>query len=292
MKTILVLTDFSQPAYNAAVYALQLAKQLKVDIKLCNAFKVPAEAPMAAQVAWPSENYSSLKMETDEELRFIAEKLSKGLDSGKDSSIFKPLITYVSEVGSVTEVARNLVDEQKLSLVVMGTSGTGGLTHFMMGSNCRDMINEACFPLLLIPSNVNFKNITKIRFATDLSVRDIDVIYSLAGVARVFNAQILISHVNDEKFDDQEHQHQIDNFLNDVTCKIDYNKIYYRHIKQRSVDSGLEWLTEHGQLDMLAMVHRQHNAFSRIFVKSHTQTMARQIKLPLLVFPDDYHSII
>jgi nucleotide-binding universal stress UspA family protein len=292
MKTILVLTDFSQPAYNAAVYALQLAKQLKADIKLCHAFKVPAEDLMAAQIAWPLENYSSVKMETDEELRFIAEKMSKELDSGKDSSVFRPLISYTSEVGSVTEVVRNLVNEQKLSLVVMGTSGTGGLTHFMMGSNCREMINEACFPLLLIPPNVIFKNITKIRFATDLSVRDIDVIHSLAVVARMFNAEILISHVNDEKFDDEEQQRQIDSFLNGVTCKIDYNKIYYRHIKQRSVDSGLEWLTEHGQLDMLAMVHRQHNTFSRIFVKSHTQTMARHIKLPLLVFPDDYHSII
>ena len=34
MKTILILTDFSQPAYNAAAYALQLAKHLKADIKV------------------------------------------------------------------------------------------------------------------------------------------------------------------------------------------------------------------------------------------------------------------
>jgi len=44
MKTILVLTDFSQPAYNAAAYALQLAKYRKADIELAHAFKVPAEA--------------------------------------------------------------------------------------------------------------------------------------------------------------------------------------------------------------------------------------------------------
>ncbi|MDB5135001.1 MAG: universal stress protein [Mucilaginibacter sp.] len=292
MKTILVLTDFSQPAYNAAIYALQLAKQLKAEIKLCHAFKVPAEAPVAAQVAWPLENYSSLKPEADEKLHFLAETLSKELVSGKESLAFKPLITYTSEVGPLTEVARNLVNEQKLSLVVMGTSGTGGLIHFIMGSNCREMIDKACFPLLLVPSNINFKYITKIGFATDLSGRDMDVIHSLAGVARMFNAEILISHVTDEKFDDQKHQHQIDNFLNEVTCTINYHKIYYQHIKQRSVDSGLEWLTEHGQLDMLAMIHRQNNAFSRMFLKSHTQKMARQIELPLLVFPDDYHSII
>ncbi len=292
MKTILVLTDFSQSSYNAAVYALQLAKHLKAHIKLCHAFKVPAEAPAAAQVAWPLENYSAFKIETDEELRFIAETLSKELDAEKGSSAFKPLITYTSEVGSVTEVVRNLVNGQKLSLVVMGTSGTGGLTHFIMGSNCREMIDKACFPLLLVPFNATFKDINKIGFATDLSVGDIDIIHSLAGGARMFNAEILISHVTDEKFEDKEHQHQIDDFLNDVTCKIDYHKIYYRNIKQRSVDTGLEWLTGHVQLDMLCMVHRKHNAFARIFVNSHTQKIARHIELPLLIFPGDYHSII
>lgn len=292
MKTILVLTDFSQAAYNAAVYALKLAKFLKADIKLCHAFNVPAEAPMAAQVAWPLENYSSLKIETDEELHFIEEQLLKELGIQKESSGFQPVITFVSEVGSVTEVARNLVNEQKMPLVVMGTSGTGGLSLFLAGSNCREMIDKACFPLLLVPSGATFKNIGKIGFATDLSGQDIDVIHSLAMVARMFNAEILISHVTDEKFEHQEHQHQIDSFLNEVTCKINYGKIYYRHIKQRSVDSGLDWLTEHGQLDMLSMVHRQHNVFSRIFVHSHTQKIARHIELPLLIFPDDYHSII
>lgn len=292
MKTILVLTDFSSAANNAACYALQLAKIMKANIKLCHAFKVAAEEPVAAHVIWPLENYNSVKSETEQELRFFAEQLLWKNESATNSSDFKPLITYTAEVGSITEIARNLVNEEKLPLVVMGTTGTSGLTHFIMGSNCRDMIEKGDFPLLLIPAGYKLGTIRKIAFATDLTPGDINVIHSLSEIASVFNAEILISHITNEKFDNSEHQHKIDLFLNDVTCKVNYHKIYYRPIKDRNVNSGLEWLTEHGQLDMLAVVHRQHNLFPWMPKKSHTQKLAKQIELPLLVFPDDYHGNI
>jgi nucleotide-binding universal stress UspA family protein len=290
MKTILVPTDFSQPAYNAARYALELAKILEANVKLCHAFKVPAEAPMAAQVAWPLENYSTIQSETEEELRFLAEQLSK--ETVNEPSTYQPLITYSSDIGSVAEVVRNLVNEEKLILVIMGTYGSGGLSHFLLGSSSRDMIQKACFPLLLIPQHVKFKRISKIGFATDLTSGDIEIVNSLTSVARMFNAEILISHVTNEKFDDKDHQNKIDSFLNDVTCKINYPKIYYRHIKHRSVDLGLDWISEHGQIDMLVMVHRQHHILNWIFQKGHTQKLATHIELPLLVFPEGFHSII
>jgi len=53
MKTILVLTDFSQPAYNAAAYALQLAKYRKADIELAHAFKVQAACSSVPLLIYP-----------------------------------------------------------------------------------------------------------------------------------------------------------------------------------------------------------------------------------------------
>jgi nucleotide-binding universal stress UspA family protein len=292
MKTILVLTDFSNVANNAADYALRLAKTMKANIRLCHAFKVAAEEPVAAHIVWPLENYNSVKSETDEELRFLAEQLAWKSDSSTKTADFKPLITCSAEIGSVSEVARNLVNDAKLSFVVMGTTGTGGFSHFMMGSNCREMIENASFPLLLVPAGYKLGTIRKIAFATDLMPGDIDMIHSLTGIARVFNAEILISHITSEKYATSEQQQKIDSFLNDVTCKVNYNQIYYRHIENRNIDSGLEWLTEHSQIDMLSMVHRQHNQFFTLLKKSHTQKLARQITLPLLIFPENYHGNI
>jgi nucleotide-binding universal stress UspA family protein len=292
MKTILVPTDFSPAADNAARYALHLAKGMQAGIKLCNAFLVPLETPTASQVVWPLEDYTSVKYETTEELKIFAQKLMEQETVFGDTNAYHPVVEYLSEVGSVADVVADIVEEEKLPLVVMGMSGAGLVSRFVLGSSSRKMIEKARFPVLLVPPKFVFNGIKKIAFATDLSKADIDVINSISGLARSFNAEILIAHITDETYDKQEHQHKMDAFLSDITGKIDYPKIYYRHIKSMDVDHGLDWLTEHGQIDILAMVHRQHSIVDRIFVGSHTQKLARHIKLPLLVFPIGHQPII
>src|ERR1035437_1073463 len=98
MKTILVPTDFSSPAENAARYALYLAKRIKASIKLCNVFKVPAEAPMAAQVAWPLVDHVSMKMETIEELKHLANKLEREDIDVTEPYSYHPELSYCSDV--------------------------------------------------------------------------------------------------------------------------------------------------------------------------------------------------
>ncbi|WP_419701530.1 universal stress protein [Mucilaginibacter sp. NFX135] len=289
MKTILVPTDFSAPASNAACYALHLAKSMKTGIRLCSAITVPAEAPMAPQVAWPLEDYTSIKSFVTEQLELSVEKLEQKLEEQVEglSPGYQPAIGYSSEVGSVTEVIRNTMDEQKMSLVVMGMSGAGGFSRFFLGSNSRDMIEKATFPILLIPGDFIYQPIKKIAFATDLSKGDIEVIHSLAGMARYFNAEILVNHITDEKYEKHAEQREIDDFLAEVSDKVNYPKIYYRHVKSIDVDLGLNWLYEHSQIDMLAMVHRPRHFLSKLIGGSHTQRLAKHITIPLLVFPPD-----
>jgi nucleotide-binding universal stress UspA family protein len=292
MKTIVVATDFSPAAENAARYALHFAKNIKAGIKLCHAFKVPAEAPMAAQVAWPLEDYATLKEDITADFSSLAEKLSNEEKAVSQPSSFHPGITYGSEIGAVTDVARNFIDEEKSGLLVMGTWGNGELSRVFLGSNSKEMVEKATFPVLLVPTDAAYNGVKKIAFATDLSKSDVDIIHSLGILARPFNAEILIAHVTDEKYDDPEHQQKVDSFLSDITGKADYPKVYYRHIKSRNVNNGLEWLAEHGQVDILAMVHRPHSFFKKIFIGSHTEKIARQVEVPLLVFPEGYHAVI
>jgi nucleotide-binding universal stress UspA family protein len=79
MKTILVPTDFSPAANNAAKYAFAIAEIVKANIKLCNAVKIPAESIYAAQVAWPLEDMASLKDGSEAELAYLANVLEKGI---------------------------------------------------------------------------------------------------------------------------------------------------------------------------------------------------------------------
>lgn len=273
MKTILVPTDFSKPAENAARYALQLARYLEADISLCHAFFVPTVTPMAAQVAWPLYDYSGLKQDTDNALESLVKKL--GVKDGTNT------------VGQFTTVVTERVTQEKADMVVMGMSGAGALSKFFLGSNSQKMIDAASFPVLLVPAEFAFSGIKKIAFATDLSSGDIKVIHSLAGFARRFNADLLVTHITDHS----ENTEKSDAFLNEITCKINYDKIYYRQVKNADIDEGLDWLSDHGFIDMLVMVHHHRNFLDRLFTGSHTQRQIRHIHVPLFVFPVDVHPV-
>ena len=283
MKKILVPTDFSLPAENAAVYALNLAKSISSNILLCNAIRIPASAPLAAQVSWPLVDYNTLKEEVTRGLDELSKKL-KGDDVATSLPVY-PVIQYKSQAGSVTTVVSRIFEQEKAYLVIMGLSGEGAVSRFFLGSNSRDLIDKANFPVLLVPAKSEFSGIRKIAFATDLSEKDIEVIHCIAGFAAHFNAEILLAHVSENNGEDIVHQRKITAFLSDVTCKINYPNIYYRHINQRDVDQGLDWLAEHGLIDILVMVHRHNNLIGDLFHRSHTQKVARHIEIPLLVYP-------
>jgi len=289
MKTILVPTDFSPAAENAAHYALQLARDLKANIKLCNAIRVTPDGFSTETLVWPLEEYDSLKKGVTADLKTACDKLQREMDNSFGDHTF-PKISMTSHVGGVTEVVKDIVDIGRIPLVVMGMSGAGALSRLFLGSNSRDMIESANFPLLLIPPGATYKRIRKIAFATDLNAHDLEITYSLVEFARNFNAEILIVHITDEKYDAADNQKMTDSFLSDVTCKANYDKIYYRHVKSMDVAHGLDWICEHSLSDMIVMSHGKHNIIDTFFGGSYTQKLARHVNIPLMVYPKHVRS--
>lgn len=290
MKKIIVPTDFSPPANNAARYALHLATLLKEDVILCNAMIIPAEAAHAGNTPWPLEGYESIKESTTEQLQETARHLERRLaeHAGFFPEDFHPSVSYTSEVGPVTDVIRNVMDEHSGSMVIMGMSGTGGLERLFIGSSSRDLVEKAGFPVLLIPKEFIFRPVRKIAFATDLDKGDINVVHTLSCFAKALDAEIQIRHIANHKFEHGEDKYKADAFMAELCKKITYPKISYHHIKSMDVDHGLDWLHEHSLVDMLVMVHRPHNFLAKLVFGSHTQQLARHVTLPLLVFPPEY----
>ncbi|RKR83590.1 nucleotide-binding universal stress UspA family protein [Mucilaginibacter gracilis] len=293
MKTIIVPTDFSPAADNAARYALQLAKFINADVKLFNAAKVPANSLMALQTAWPVEDYQTIKTDVDHELSIFAKRLM--LEQSHQNNVethYKPKVTYCIQIGSVTDVTTNLAANHDVSLVVMGLKSDNAISRFLAGSISNDVIDKANFPLLLIPPAAKFKKLNTIAFATNLDDQEIDVIHSIVSLARQFNAELLLVHIMDDGGKQKDYRHKVSNFLTKVTNLVNYPHIYYRDVKSKDVDLGLTWLLDHRELEMLAMVHLKHDSFERLFNQSHTQHMARNADLPVLVFPAVNKSVV
>lgn len=284
MKTLLIATDFSANARHAAEYGYKLAARLKANIVLCNAFIVPAEVPQAGVVTWPMMEYEEMLKDSEEELKALRVLLQKQ----NNDTDFKPAIQCENNVGAVPMVVNDIVAHQSIQLVVMATHGNNGLSQFLVGDHTRRMIDEAICPLLLVPETSQIKPVKKIAFATDFlhHEKDLETIYKLIDLIRPLNAELLITHILDAKDHSPEFKQWLDHFLVELSNKADYPNIYYRVVKSDNPERGLEWLCEHGHVDMLAMVHRGHNILEKIFTGSHTQKMAGHSTIPLLVIPE------
>ena len=284
MKKILVATDFSTNAAHAAKYGYAIASQVKADVVLCNAFIVPAEVPQAGTLVWPQLEYDELLESSASELK----QLQKELRKNPSDSSFRPEITCRSEVGGIVDVIKEITAKTDVELTVMGTHGAGKLDTFLVGNHSRNMINNTKGPLLLVPASATLKPIKKVAFATDLSDPDKDVkaIYALIPLLKKLNAELLLTHIyngDDPTFKFKQHIQQL---LVELSNKANYPNIFYRIVNSNKAERGLDWLCDHGHVDVLAMVHRKQDFLEKILIGSHTQKMADHINIPLLVIPE------
>jgi nucleotide-binding universal stress UspA family protein len=232
MKTILVLTDFSIKADHAAHYALKLATKIKANLLLCNVFLIPSTTAMGAQIAWPMENYDTLEEDSVNDLTEFIGRLNNELDIAEIlTDAFRPQINQCSKAGFVVNTIDDIVKSHNVMMVVIGTHSHKGLNSFLAGDHARDVIERANCPVLLIPEQALFKNYRKIAFATDLSHNDIEVLHSLAGLAKFYNSEIMITHIAEENTAYQLEEPDVKIFLNMVSSKINYPNIYYRPVR-------------------------------------------------------------
>lgn len=284
MKKILVPIDYSSHSDNAVNFAIAIAKKINADVHLFHGLEAPELIAMPGFMVWPAEDFSEMKEEADGDMEKYVSKLKE------DPSLqhpYLPNITFSTSIGVTKKIIDEAIETQQPDLVIMGMEGKGKIDRFFLGSTSRAMIEKAKVPILLVPATVQYQPIDKIGFATDLSESDLNSIHALARLFCLCNPEILLVHVDDTPSDFHDPRTPSNQFLNRVTCNINYGKIYYRHINETDIDKGLKWLSENSQINILSMIHRHPSIFSRILEGSHTQKLARSIHLPLLVMPED-----
>lgn len=281
MKTILIATDFSTNSRHAAIYGYQLAQQLKAKIILSHVQNIPAEIPQAEFVGWPSDVLESIEQDgTDELVQLKRRMIAKG-----DPKQYQPEIICSQSPGLVSEVLNEEAEANQADMILTGLHGNDTLGTLMVGNHASKMINGASRPLLLVPASIDPKPVHKIAFGCDLNKLEKDslVIAKIVDLAKTLAADLTVVHV-DPQGDAALSGSKGRRFVEELISKFDYTKITFTIVKSEDVESGLNALVGREKIDMLALLHREHNFFKRLFSSSNTHRTARYIPVPLLVF--------
>jgi nucleotide-binding universal stress UspA family protein len=279
MKTIIIATDYSRPANKALEYGSEIARHTGARVILFNAFYIPAPARYTSYPSLPLMMPDVQELLTENKIRLseIASALSN---------------TYGIEVEAVTGTSsifselEELVDQHQADMVVMGMRGQSVEREFF-GSNTLSVIRRAKFPVLAVPADAAYHNISKILFACDwTNLPLLNRLPVIKELALAFNASIQILHIEKEAVlatsDYSDEQDKV-NVMSNIFDGVDYT---YKEMKGRDVVWGIEKGIESYAADMLVMVPNRANFWDIVLSKSNTRNMAMRTQIPLLALPN------
>jgi nucleotide-binding universal stress UspA family protein len=194
LKKILVPVDFSIPSRKAIDYGAALAT--KFQSRLVLAHVVPSIA--ALNYAFQGDTFEVEKSAFADAKKTVPELLPKEYLSQLDTQ------TIVRN-GDVRQELLQLVEQEEINLVVMGTHGRGPLTHLILGSTTESILRRVTVPILTV-SHLNPEHevhehriapIDRIVYATDLS-ENMRIGLRYAGqLARTLQAKLTLLNVID-----------------------------------------------------------------------------------------------
>ena len=270
MITILIATDFSRASRNAALYGLQLAREINADIILFNAYDIPTPA---AGLNVKISRYS-VKTLTDQKLKDEAEKFKY---------INMPSIITMCDEGDVDTII-NVANDKKVDFIVIGMKGGGKNFKKIFGSTATSLAKRTNIPVIIVPECASFKTPHNIVFANDTNIdSDKDVPGDLKKITELFKSKLNVVKVIKNKHERLFQTSENAESANKVVYAFDTSFEY-------PVDTDLrhalnDFIKEH-HCDMLVMMPRKHGWMERLFTKSETKDMIFHTHIPLLVLPE------
>lgn len=275
MKTILVPTDFSKAAGNAAEYAAHFAKDVKAKILLLHVYHVPAPVSEAPVIIISQEE---LQEENETQLKKVAAHLKK---------IAGVEVSYKAKMGFVVD---GIIEEEKnATLMVMGMQGAGKLSEVLIGSITTSTLRKTKTPVLVIPEKVNYRKPERIAFACDYDPgTDMRALDALKALMKTFASKVYVVNIKHKKepvtVDQAIAGVRLENKLNDV------EHVYFFPEKEDLVE-GINEFVKDKKIDMITVIPHRHSLLERLFHKSISKKMAFHTHVPMLALPDNHKSL-
>lgn len=268
MKTIIVATDFSAAALNAANYAADMALAIDAQVLVIHIYQIPVvymEVPIAA---------------TGDEMMNDAKKSL--------SHLKKELISRTnSKVNIETEIAagiffpelKRICEKINPYAVVMGSQGTTAAERVFFGGHTIFAMKHLMWPLITIPPNTKFSQVKKICLACDFEkVTESTPIDEIKRLVNDFHAELHVinsgkkeSHSPDMIFES--------GLLEEMLVSL---KPKYHFIANGNTDESIISFVEKNNIDLLIALPKRHGLLKKLINKSVSKQLILHSHVPVL----------
>lgn len=268
MSRIILATDLSTNALNAALYALELYGPDGHVFLLLHCYQYPIPGAGSAfgidDVARESEAGS--------------ERFQASLRAELPGKPW-PLVTECKE-GGVTAVLRAYKEgADPPRLVVMGARNTEGFPHFIPGSLTADVIKRSGLPVLAVPEEARYQGLSNVLLTDDGQAVGQESVALLSDLLERTGARLhLLRMVNEEVLANAGPMGP--SALEKAVGRVPHS---YLHKSGEDLVPLVNEALEETRADLVVAVHHERSFLERLFHRSASARLALHTPVPLLV---------
>jgi len=279
MKTILVPTDFSKDATEAAKYAAQLGKYVGASrIVLLNSFYVSIYESIL-----PSVNFIQL---SNEEICQKQESLLRRLRALKarlellvdEDNI---AIDYHLSNLPLLRAIQQTIEEQEVDLVIIGSTGENAKEDSVLGRNTIGIAKTSTVPVIVCPAQTKFTPIKKVILACDFKkVTDTIPLNELEKVLNRTKAELLVLNV------DPHGRHLKPEAVSDVSALQQMLKDFdpqYHYTDDTDTIDGIIKFADNKDAQLIIALPKRYSFLQGLVHNSISQRLALNSKTPVLI---------
>ncbi|MDN3654227.1 universal stress protein [Ferruginibacter paludis] len=268
MKTIIVATDFSPAAANAANYAADMALAIKADLLVLHIWQVPViftEVPVTADIdKWLKESEANMS-----DLKTVLFKRTNG-----NVKIAAEIIE-----GDFFRELKNLCESIRPYAVVMGSQGTTSAERLLLGGHTVQAMKNLSWPLIAVPPGVAFYTIKKIALACDCDdVTDTVPVDAIKKMVNDFHCELHVLNTGKQEV------YNSDTVFESGMLREMLKGLHpvFHFITNENTDQGILDFADQNNIDLLMVLPKRHSLIDKIIHRSHTKQWVLHSHVPVM----------
>ena len=271
MKTIFIVTDFSDASHNASRYGIELADFFGAGVVLFNAYSVPVSIPETYVVIDPGD----IRKSAEEKLQAEVLKLRKST-----SQTFEIL----AEEGVAADIIISTAKKYDDCLIVCGMKGEGKSIKKVFGSTVTALARKSSIPMLVVPSDAIYAPIHNIALASDIDIEtDIHTVDMLQDIGEKSGAKLYVVRVIKDTMDEVQELMNRSERMRHHLKSLDPEFVFPH---SNNIGEALQDFVKEYNVQLLAMIPHHHNIMERLLFHSETKQLIFHTHVPLLVLPE------
>ncbi len=276
MKTILFPTDFSENAFNAIKYGLELYKNEPSKFILLNAYHVNNYVEGSAFEGIP-------KKSTLEDAKKLSDKKLKELKNELEGQNNNPqqLFEVISKNYTLIDAINDQLEKKDIEVIIIGTQGNTTKYDLDYGSNTIAILeNIKNCPILAVPRNERFTGLKEIVLANGYktSFEATDFNY-LINISKSNKSPIRVLHISETGGLNQSQKEKKEL----LKTYLKATETSFHMLEHVSVPVGIYCFSESRNSDMISFVNKKYTFIEKLFFKPLYKNLGHYAKIPVLV---------